>query len=347
MNYSFTKDYNNIVYLNGKVVYIPYKLIKNKIINSFSHKDFFNLCSFFETFLIDRTKTLTQDIVILDKIPYKSDYNHSFEKVVNISAKQIVLKALNDNKKIELLWSGGIDSTTALIAIYQELKKVQQLDNLTIVLSKESIDEFNIFFTKFIKKNLNYIIFTPPIFTSLDPNKLIITGELGDQIFGGNTTYNYLLSRKDIFNSYDNLLELILYEKFKDKKTIQNIISYINPFIKKAPFKLNTLYDVLWWFDFAGKWQFVQFNLISKTYQEGELKFKLNDNIIHFFNHIEFQKWAIQNRKKQTEYTPYTYKLQAKEYIYKFFPNKTYLLKKQKERSLKKIICNNQFPFSI
>ena len=339
------KDSNDIIYLDKEIVYIPYKLIKNQRIIFFASKDFFNICSLFNTFLIDRTKTLNTNIKIFDEIPFNYDSNFTFGDICTISAKNIVSKALKDNQKIELLWSGGIDSTTALIAIYKELKLHNKIECLKIILSQESIDEFENFFIDFIQKHINYIIFIPPIFTSMNPNNLTITGELGDQIFGGNTACSYL-ERDYIFQSYKKIFNNLLYEKFKDEQTVNNILTYIEPFIQKAPFKLKSVYDVLWWFDFSGKWQFVQFNLISKTYQEGILKFRLDDNIIHFFNHIEFQKWAIQNRKNQIEYTPYTYKLQAKEYIYEFFPDENYLLKKQKERSLKKIISNNQFPFS-
>jgi len=338
------KDYNNIVYQDSSLLYIPYRLINNRMLNFPMPKEFSNLCSFFNTFLIDRTQILNSDIKILDKIPQKLNSDYTFSQICTISAKNIVSKALRDNQKIDFLWSGGIDSTTALIAIYKELERVNSLENLKIVLSQESIDEFEIFFINFIQKHINYTIFTPPIFTSMNPNNLTITGELGDQIFGGNTAYSYL-SREDIFKSYGDTFSTILYEKFQNQKTVNDILAFSEPFIQKAPFKLKSLYDVLWWFDFSGKWQFVQFNLISKTYQEGILKFRLDDNIIHFFNHTEFQKWAIQNRKNQTQYTSYTYKLQAKEYIYDFFPDETYLLKKQKERSLKRIISTNQFPF--
>lgn len=344
MNLLLKKDHNNIIYSGKKIVYLPYRLIRNQQVNISESKDFFNLCSFFKTFLIDRTRTLNTNIKIFDSIPFYLDSDYTFDEVCKISAKRIVAEALTQNKQIELLWSGGIDSTTALIAIYKELKISNKSEYLKIILSQESINEFKKFFISFIKPNINYTIFTPPIFTSMNPKNLTITGELGDQLFGGNTAYSYL-TRDDIFESYKESFSSILYETFRNQKTVNNILTFSEPLIQKAPFQLKSLYDVLWWFDFVGKWQFVQFNLISKTYQEGILKFKINDNIVHFFNHIEFQKWAIQNRKNQTQYTPYTYKLQAKEYIYNFFPDETYLLKKQKEKSLKKIISSNQFPF--
>ena len=337
---SLKKDNHNIVYSDNCIVYIPYIAIKKRIIPLEFNQRFLDICHFFNTFLIDRTGDINSNICILESIP--SDYNliYNFDEICKISAKEIVSKALLDEVKIHLLWSGGIDSTTALIAIYKELKNVNKTECLKILLSKESIDEFENFFTNFIKKNIDYEVFTPPIFTSLDKDNLSITGELGDQIFGGNMVYDYM-DRDDIFDNWREPFLDILYKKFKDIKKVDNCVGFTEPFMRRAPFELKSLYDLLWWFSFASKWQVVQYTLISQTYQEGELQFKLGDNIIHFFNHIEFQKWAIQNRINQTRYDVYNYKFQAKEYIYNFFPDKDYLLKKQKEKSLKKIISGN------
>jgi len=343
-NMLLKKDNHNIIYSDNFIVYIPYKAIKQKVISLEFNQNFLDICHFFNTFFIDRTKNIDSKIYILDSIPKNYNSSYSFDEVCDISAKEIVSKALFFETEINLLWSGGIDSTTALIAIYKELKSINKTEYLKIILSKESIEEFENFFTNFIKKNIVYKIFTPPIFTALNKNNLTITGELGDQIFGGNMVYDYM-SRADIFDNWREPFSDIVYRKFKYLNKVDSCIDFTQSFMKRAPFELKSLYDVLWWFSFASKWQVVQFTLISQTYQEGVLQFRLGDNIIHFFNHIEFQKWAIRNRINQTKYDIYNYKFQAKEYIYDFFPDKNYLLKKQKEKSLKKVISGTAFSF--
>lgn len=341
---SLKKDNHNIVYRDNSIVYIPYKAMKKRIIPLEFDQNFLDICHFFNNFLIDRTQDIDSKICILDSIPKNYNSNYSFAQICDISAKEIVSKALLKKREINLLWSGGIDSTAALVAIYKELKDINKTEYLKIILSKESIDEFENFFTNFIKKNISYKVFTPPIFTALNKNNLTITGELGDQIFGGNMVYDYM-HRSDIFDNWREPFSDILYKNFKCLKKVDSCINFTKSFMKRAPFELKSLYDVLWWFSFASKWQVVQFSLISQTYQEGVLQFRLGDNIIHFFNHVEFQKWAIRNRINQTKYDIYNYKFQAKEYIYDFFPDKNYLLKKQKEKSLNKVISATTFGF--
>ena len=340
----FYKNHQEIVYRDKKLIYIPYKLLQTGLIKPNCSEEFLNICAFFNTFLIDRTQSIDTSMQILKPLPIDHKTSYSFADICSISAKKIVQKSLNKQQEITLLWSGGIDSTTALIAIFKELKTLNKTHLLKIILSQESIDEFPIFFKHFIKKGLCYKCFTAPIFTALEPQSMTITGELGDQIFGGNMVYDYL-DRTDIYDDYPAPFEKILFDYFQDQKSVQNVMALSKVFIEQAPFSLKSLYDVLWWFSFAGKWQVVSFTMIAKSYQEGEMPLQLNENIIHFFDHNEFQKWAIQNRKNQTHYTVKNYKYQAKEYIYAFFPDQEYLRNKRKEKSLKKVLGASKFSF--
>lgn len=74
-------------------------------------------CKFFDCGIIDRTATLDQgfDYSVLDPIPENRGGTLSFAEVCDAVASDIVSRAREEDRPIRILWSGGIDSTVALI----------------------------------------------------------------------------------------------------------------------------------------------------------------------------------------------------------------------------------------
>ena len=109
---------------------------------------------------------------------YNSSY-YTFEECVSKSVERFE----NTNKPLYVKYSGGTDSTLALLSLWnfgsQDLK-----DRLHLILSVDSIKEFPELFP-FIKENFKNKIFysTNPIKPLLNKG-IIITGESGDQLYG-------------------------------------------------------------------------------------------------------------------------------------------------------------------
>jgi hypothetical protein len=117
-----------------------YYLSKKQLFNSnqFRRKAnpiYLKSCTFFCATLIYLTKSLDSgiDFTILDEIPLVLNTNKTFTQICNERASEIINAT---NGKIKVLWSGGIDSTVALISLIKELRIIDRIDRLIILLSK-------------------------------------------------------------------------------------------------------------------------------------------------------------------------------------------------------------------
>ncbi len=295
-------------------------------------------CRFFSAPLIDRTETLDAGIEfeILDRLKDFSVSEKSFSEICARRAEAICKKSFEENRKIQILWSGGIDSTLALVSIFKELEKRESLNQLEVLLSKESVAEYPTFFRDVIEKKLNYIFFDPPIYDYLDEKKIIVTGEHGDQIFGSDKAQHFIMTNQ-AFRPFEEILPTVIARKLGSNNQVDAIISYLMPQIEKSSVKIETLFDFLWWMNFSLKWQHVSLRMF---YADETKRFSLDKNFIHFFSAKNFQNWSISNHKFKIKQTWKSYKYIAKECIYDFHKDENYLLNKEKEQSLKDAIIS-------
>lgn len=289
-------------------------------------------------FPVDRVDKNNLYKIKLDKIPKEHFTKMSFEECCMERAEQL----WNLNKPINLFWSGGIDSTSAAIALL-ETKREENI--LKIRCTKESIEEFPEFFEKiknycdiFDKKNfLNREIFS-------NHNEIKITGECGDQLFGTESLFhkqdsinkpwtelfkwdkNYLFPG---YNYSDNF-----YEKNKN-----SFFNFLFEHVDYCPFEIKTIFDLYWWLGFTLRWVDVDTRMTFIYTKTTEWKSTLS-----FFNTENFQRWSITNHDiKQKKSWEASYKQPAKDYINKYFPNENYRKNKLKIGSLIHILNDNMF----
>ena len=295
-------------------------------------------CRFFSAPLIDRTETLDAGIgfEILDPLNDFSVSEKSFSAICAERAEAICKKSFVENRKIQLLWSGGIDSTLALVSIYKALEKCDGLENLEILLSIDSVAEYPAFFRDVIENNLTHIFFEPPIYDFLDERKIIVTGEHGDQLFGSDKVQHFMMTNQ-AFRPFEEILPFVIARKLGSTKSVDAILSYLAPQIEKSPVKIETLFDFLWWMNFSLKWQHVSLRMF---YADETMRFSLDKNFVHFFSAKDFQNWSISNHDLKIKKTWKSYKYIAKECIFDFHKDENYLLNKEKEQSLKDAIIS-------
>ncbi|MEO6588133.1 MAG: hypothetical protein ABIP06_02285 [Pyrinomonadaceae bacterium] len=300
--------------------------------------EYIEACRFFSAPLIDRTETLDAGVgfEIIDRLKDFAKTEKSFSAICTERAKFICKKSFAEDRKIQILWSGGIDSTLALVSIFKELEKRDALRHLEILLSDDSIAEYRTFFHDVIEKKLNYVLFEPPIYDFLDEKKVIVTGEHGDQIFGSDKAQHFILTNQ-AFRPFEEMLPLVIARKLGSTKPVDAMISYLMPQIKKSPVKIETLFDFLWWMNFSLKWQHVSLRMF---YEDEDKRFSLDKNFIHFFSAKDFQNWSISNHEFKIKETWKSYKYVAKECIFDFHKDENYLINKEKEQSLKDAIIS-------
>lgn len=232
------------------------------------------------------------------------------------TCEQTVLNIISTNPApYYIFWSGGIDSHLALISF---LKIVNHKDIL-VVCNDFSVNEAPNFFQNHVLGKLLTHNSTEP----LPQGSTIITGELGDTVWG-------ILDDGFIM---DSTVREYLYrpwqQYFELKNNDKDFLVFADKFMKSSNRPINNLLEARWWFYFLNKSQ-------SKATQK---MLKLDwlasqANILHFYENTWFDNWSYYNTDKFiVGYDWKTYKMPAKELIYKYDGDLDYRNNKIKEYS--------------
>ena len=298
-------------------------------------------CKFFDCGIIDRTHTLDVGFEqkVLDEIPDRAaDADTTFADVCDATARAIIAEATEQNQRIQVLWSGGIDSTVALVALINHLPK-EDRDRLAVVLSMDSINEYPVFFRRFILRELPFRVIQPPITDHFSDTGLIVTGEHGDQLFGSDKLLPLIVNQL-AFEDYGSVLPIYLTHKFGDIRKVDTLIDYLQPLIQACPQPITTTFDLFWWLNFTVKWQQVSLRMPVFSFQENVQS--LYYRFRHFFRRDDFQRWSLNNHADRVAASVEAYKQPAKEYIFRYTNDEIFLQQKSKEPSLKNVLINRK-----
>ncbi len=283
---------------------------------------------------VDRSATLPSPglrMAVVDPIPNASGFKKSFDEVCHQRAAQI----LAEDREIALFWSGGIDSTTALSALLMQADAADRA-RIFIFLRPRSISEYPYFFDNYVKILNHYIItaqrgddyrsgtgrtFSCDLGAALAAearHRLVVTGEHGDQIFGSMK----LAENPDWIGQPAQV-----YLDHHDLNGHDQEIQRLNA---ACPVPIRTIETMLWWWNFAVKWQEITFRGLSDLRHPGDFS-----NIRHFFQTDDFQKWSIANPDLKIRHTFESYKWPAKDFIHAFTGDEDYRVHKTKVGSLR------------
>jgi len=248
---------------------------------------------------IDRTETLPHYLPVkpLSKpLNYESSFNMCFEDICSIQANDI----LKIGKRVNVLWSGGLDSTCALVAL---LSNAKEKDQIRILANYNSIIESGYMYDTFFKR------YDTKIDTKLNfnENELFITGALGNQLFSlGAFDVENKISVDDIDKPYRNVFS-------KEK------IEFYEPALAKSPKPIITVEDFLWFENFAFKWDHQRIAMIIKWLQPNSVDNYL-DQVYGFYYNRLFEHWSIQSNEQQFDIRNLkkTNKLPMRKYIHKY-----------------------------
>lgn len=273
-----------------------------------------------ELFTISRLKYKPDLLPLLSVCPMPQiprDFNLSFEEVA-IKRATFLWKTSPQNEVSNLLWSGGIDSTVALSALIMTRPPAGRIN---IYCNLHSILENNALYKKLL--SFNFIHFKNSSFISNNLEIEMITGDLGDQIFGSDHIFSVgnLFGFDKNFESYQDVLPNFFSAKAGLEFGEKLYEKYL-PIVDEAPFKISSAYDFFWWWNLTQKWQSSKFHLQS-----------LLDPVVspvHFFEDQDFQLWSLFNHHLKINKTIESYKMPAKEFIFKLDKNTEYLQFKKK-----------------
>ncbi|MEO0619834.1 MAG: hypothetical protein AAFZ01_11225 [Pseudomonadota bacterium] len=337
------KFWNEDVPHAGAIVHIDAHMAVRPTILKHVPPDGYRLtCLYFGSGLIDRTTRLDHGFryEVLDRIPALEGGCKPFDELCDRRAHEIVREARRRNAKINLLWSGGIDSTTACVALMRASR--DQPKQMRIFLSKESRKEY----PAFHKEHLNgqfELQWIDNVGKAYRQDGLIVTGELGDQIFGSAKaleiqTQSLLRPTSEPFPGplrkpwSDALYEQVRKRLASDVRA-QAVLDYLTPQIETAPVAIDDLFTCLWWMNFSLKWQPVSLRMMGSAVGLSLTDFQSRTR--HFFQTDDFQQWALHHAGQGVREDWTTYKWAARDYIYAFTGDDQYRRLKEKLPSLR------------
>lgn len=299
-------------------------------------------CLYFGSGLIDRTGMLDHGFRydVFDQIPVHNDRVKPFEDLCDRRAHNIVQEARRRNLQINLLWSGGIDSTTACIALMRATKG--QSDRLRVFLSKESRKEYPLFFKEHLSDKIK-VTWIDHVGEAYKNDGLVVTGELGDQLFGSAKALevpvrSLLRPMAEAFpgplrRPWEDELYGRLKMRLASEQRAHAVLDYLSPQINAAPVAVEDLFTCLWWMNFSLKWQPVSLRMINATRNLTLSEFR--SQTAHFFQTDDFQQWALKHAGQGVREDWTTYKWAARDYIYAFTGDQKYHAEKAKLPSLR------------
>jgi hypothetical protein len=299
-------------------------------------RDYVLACRFLHCTIMDRTEALDQGFAYaaIDPIPRHVTSPHSFAELCDTIGGEIVNEALQADKTIAVLWSGGIDSTSALIAVMKAAIASGCTNRIHVCLSLDSVSEYPGFFLNHICGRLRIQSITRPMSAFLDSTVLNVTGEHGDQLFGSQLLRPYVQRGFGQVN-YEDVLGAIMLERLGNPWSALRVRRYLDPVIEAAPVPIRTVFDYLWWLNYALKWQSVTLRL---AVSRGDQTYPVYRSLRHFFRDERFQRWALANTPGRAPSEWPRYKDVAKQYTLEFTGDVSYFTHKEKQDSLRNVL---------
>lgn len=290
--------------------------------------------------LLDRTGTLytgfpyasLYPIPALPIVASASD-NPPLAALCDAEGLRIIAEAQHRDTDTEVLWSGGIDSTAALVSLIRASAQCGRLNQLEVLLTEQSVEEYPLFFERIIKP-LKHRFVSAPVTTHLNPARLIVTGEHGDQIFGSAKAAHFVSDGR-AFQRYPDALPIILAENLGSPQSADTVMRYLEPIFRTCPIPLRSVFDAFWWINFSLKWQIVGLRLAVFRVSGVLRTFRA---LRHFFSHPSFQLWSLQNHPMKIGQSWESYKMPLKDYIFSHTGDEQYRRTKIKVPSLKAVL---------
>jgi hypothetical protein len=217
-----------------------------------------------------------------------SAFNKSFAECVEDRCKEL----LSLGKKINVVWSGGIDSTLVLCALLHFANDPSQIvvyGTYTSVLESGDFLEKRII-PRGVEVKLK--VSSRRDFDDCSSDEIFVTGFFGNQLFGPTDNFSVNSTVKtdiSFFHHQFNGDPLEDYTKFVDPE----LHEFLLPCIKASPKKIETLRDLRWWLIFNFDWYTAEFATRVNTNQQ--------NNQYHFFNTDDFQRYVLTTKEPFTK----------------------------------------------
>jgi hypothetical protein len=206
---------------------------------------------------VDRTNQCLGPIVFSPSRPWRAP---TVELSLEAALEQRVTDICSTGQKINLLWSGGIDSTTIVVAF---LKNAPHLNQCRILYSPWSTYEHPDFFNLLKSlNNIELVDISGEFYLTCDLDGIFVSGNTGDEIHAS--------LDQSFFEQYGHEF---LFTPWKDffysKRPEDQFIEFCEQHFVAAGRDIHTVLDARWWF-----------------YASSKLTSILNNNDLAFFTAV-------------------------------------------------------------
>lgn len=300
-----------------------------------------------------RTLPINTDILPHLELPTFQKNSTSLDEICQMRARFLLDHAKFTDRKLCLLYSGGVDSTLILIS-FLKVASQKELDNYVyIFLSEFSRSENPKFYDDYLIPKFKNLQSSYSFHRELGScSNIFVGGECCDQMFGS-SIFAQLEERhgKTVFElpaSEANIMTIFLRGTEKNNtlsfSQAAAIFQFYEPIIQTCPVRIETAYHYFWWLNFVLKWQSVYTRLSSHCSAEFCSTLRYEDNYTMFYSSTEFQLWALNNHNRTIKGDWRSYKYLCKEIIYEFNNDIYYRDHKIKYGSLFQILkSKNQY----
>lgn len=257
-------------------------------------------------FPIDRTEYVNGPIKFHVPRPWKIP-NQDWD--LGSALEHRAINLVNRGEKINLFWSGGIDSTTMVTAFLRHAKDWNQL---RILYSPWSTYEHPEYLT-FLKKQFNdveLLDISGEIYMDMDLDGLMITGDGGDEM-AASLDESFLE-----FHGF-NVLCKPWKDFFYEKNPNDDFIDFCQEFFSRSGRTIETVLESRWWFYVSSKVDSILRTKIS-SFPLPDGRFT-PDKVLGFFDCYEYENYIYWNIDKviySNEYS--TWKQHHKDYCFEF-----------------------------
>lgn len=233
------------------------------------------------------------------------------------------------NRRLGIFWSGGIDSTAAIVALARTNRDWKK--QLVVYTSPHAVEQEYPWFYHNMLEDVKVV---------LKPYQKLTSSDYLKEIFQSNMMFTDGNCGDQCWNSF--LLETIPrsmwnqpWVKFFDTDTFRTTVvsdqrdivaAYIAQQVSKFPVDVETVQDLYYMLSFSHKWDEVRYRTALKS-QNYSLILNMESFFQSFFDSFHFQRWSLISTQSRRIISWDQHKQSAKNFIYKFTKDPTYLNK--------------------
>jgi hypothetical protein len=272
---------------------------------------------------------------------YDPTFNQTWEQVTDQRACELEQRLLTENKKLVVMWSGGIDSTCILAAILKNFKP-SALEQTIVACTAHGIVENPVFYTQHIVPNFK-IVDTNYFINNVVPTAsdvLIVEGFAADVLNMSMTpSLDVCMGVRDSkmlsysWRRQPDALIQYLAKVTGSKEFAQWYYDRTQASVESVDVPIETYFDFMWWIGFNCEYYswalhswFFCYRHLNIPYQDYQSKF------IGWYRNDGYQQWAMKNTGAEIKYGKDlgSFKLWPKKYIYDYDRNEYYYRYKTK-----------------